>query len=554
MKYTLSLIILSVCWVHSFEDWYFNAIGLQKENFKIQKEHTITIAIVDDGVDIHHPLLKKYIWQNPKEVKDNFEDDDKNGYEDDVSGWNVSDNNPVVVPPKDRLDKYSHGTFIASVIVNLLEKALGKEAHQYVKLIPIKAISDKAEKPYLKDGFKGVEYATLMGADIIVCSWNVQTEASDEAYIIKRAIGKGAMVIASAGNFETGKLSYPAAYSGVIGVAGLGKDGLKTKNSDYGHFISIAAPSDSIKGIDVANNGRMITLSGTSHATSQVAAAVALLELKFPRKKQAEVKECLYSAANPHPKYPKRIEGQMGYGTLNIHNALQCDYKLAGSEKIQNNTHGYIHFSQKGKKVQSLTVENGTPVIAYYLENLTPKAKGEVKVYVKHKDQYFLFSKLKEDAFQQPVQIPAASFKLEYTIKGSSDWKLRYTPLVENLSLKYCRGLVNVTAPQVLTDGSGSSNYSNGLSCKWQVSAPPGKIAEFKFNKLDTEPNTDKIYLFNGMATNEKIIAVLSGQKLPPTVQSWTNETLMWFVTNDNITGQGWEVDIRFVDAPKPEK
>lgn len=53
---------------------------------------TITVGVVDSGVDINHPDLKSIIWVNPKEIPNNGIDDDKNGYVDDVHGWNFLGN------------------------------------------------------------------------------------------------------------------------------------------------------------------------------------------------------------------------------------------------------------------------------------------------------------------------------------------------------------------------------------------------------------------------------------------------------------------------------
>lgn len=48
----------------------------------------VIVAIIDVGNDITHPALKGAIWKNKKEVEGNGIDDDRNGYIDDVHGWN----------------------------------------------------------------------------------------------------------------------------------------------------------------------------------------------------------------------------------------------------------------------------------------------------------------------------------------------------------------------------------------------------------------------------------------------------------------------------------
>jgi cell wall-associated protease len=55
---------------------------------KNQPARTILVAVVDSGVDIFHEDLKDVIWVNEDEIPNNGIDDDKNGYIDDVNGWN----------------------------------------------------------------------------------------------------------------------------------------------------------------------------------------------------------------------------------------------------------------------------------------------------------------------------------------------------------------------------------------------------------------------------------------------------------------------------------
>ncbi|GHN01593.1 hypothetical protein WSM22_30820 [Cytophagales bacterium WSM2-2] len=55
---------------------------------KNKYSRTIIVAVIDNGVDIEHEDLKDAIWTNKKEIPDNGIDDDRNGYIDDIYGWN----------------------------------------------------------------------------------------------------------------------------------------------------------------------------------------------------------------------------------------------------------------------------------------------------------------------------------------------------------------------------------------------------------------------------------------------------------------------------------
>lgn len=52
------------------------------------KSKTVIVAVIDSGIDTLHEDLKPVMWTNPKEIPGNGIDDDKNGYIDDVHGWN----------------------------------------------------------------------------------------------------------------------------------------------------------------------------------------------------------------------------------------------------------------------------------------------------------------------------------------------------------------------------------------------------------------------------------------------------------------------------------
>ena len=70
----------------------FYGISLEKaynellKNSKPKKK--VVVAIIDSGVDTLHEDLKSVLWKNKKEIPGNKVDDDKNGFVDDIYGWN----------------------------------------------------------------------------------------------------------------------------------------------------------------------------------------------------------------------------------------------------------------------------------------------------------------------------------------------------------------------------------------------------------------------------------------------------------------------------------
>lgn len=61
-----------------------------RELLKDKKSFTMIVAVIDSGVDINHEDLKGKIWINENEIPANGIDDDRNGYIDDIHGWNFN--------------------------------------------------------------------------------------------------------------------------------------------------------------------------------------------------------------------------------------------------------------------------------------------------------------------------------------------------------------------------------------------------------------------------------------------------------------------------------
>ena len=66
-----------------------------------------TIAVIDSGVDTKHKDLANNLWKNSVEIDNNGRDEDRNGYPDDIYGWNFAEGNNLVI------DRRYLGTFSA---------------------------------------------------------------------------------------------------------------------------------------------------------------------------------------------------------------------------------------------------------------------------------------------------------------------------------------------------------------------------------------------------------------------------------------------------------
>ena len=85
---------------NDLKTWYHkdfsttNVYGVNTDNAykflesKGLKPRTVVVGVLDSGVEVDHPGLINNMWKNPNEIPNNGIDDDKNGYVDDIYGWN----------------------------------------------------------------------------------------------------------------------------------------------------------------------------------------------------------------------------------------------------------------------------------------------------------------------------------------------------------------------------------------------------------------------------------------------------------------------------------
>ena len=109
-----------------------------------KKTKTVIVAIIDSGIDIEHEDLEGKIWTNPKEIAGNGVDDDKNGYIDDINGWNFIGNANGEMIDHDNLE-------ITRLYANYKKKYEGKSATDFKgkeleKFEEFQGIKEKFEK------------------------------------------------------------------------------------------------------------------------------------------------------------------------------------------------------------------------------------------------------------------------------------------------------------------------------------------------------------------------------------------------------------------------
>lgn len=68
--------------------------------FMAQTVSAATVAVIDSGLDVQHERLSSSVWINDGETAGNSQDEDQNGFPDDIYGWNFAENNNLLLDPR----------------------------------------------------------------------------------------------------------------------------------------------------------------------------------------------------------------------------------------------------------------------------------------------------------------------------------------------------------------------------------------------------------------------------------------------------------------------
>ncbi|MEA3398751.1 MAG: S8 family peptidase [Patescibacteria group bacterium] len=337
--------------------WYLKKIKAE-EAWNIAREaEEIIIAIVDSGVWIDHPDLIDNIWLNKEELKGNSIDDDKNGFIDDINGWDFVNNEADPRPKfKDGFtqDGITHGTIIAGIAAASGNNASGIAGVVWrAKLMPLKVLDDKGEGNTV-NVIKAIDYAIANGADIINFSFVGEGNSKSLEAAIRRAYEAGIIIIAAAGNeLKDGqgalldvKPMYPVCHDGsngenmIIGVAALDSLDQKAVFSSYGHdCVDISAPGISIYSTTVYSPDNNIGdiefnkyydgyWSGTSITAPMVSATAALLQEVNSKLSRDEIVDVVLQSADNISRLNPNYLGELGSGRLNVYNSVSTAKSL----------------------------------------------------------------------------------------------------------------------------------------------------------------------------------------------------------------------------------
>lgn len=509
-----------------------------------RKVKPIRIAVIDMGFRTTHKSIRKYILQNTAELPGNQTDDDRNGYPDDVMGWDVADDDNDVSIRKGMEDELYHGTYITSIIVSTLEEILGPDAAKFISIIPIKAYSENNKSNKLRDAYKGFAYAKAMQADVICCAWAGGLIKEDETAAVRALLQDGKIIVAASGNFMTERVETPASIAGVIAVSAVDSLLRKTGRSNYGMRVDLSAPGENIYGAHPDADNAFIKESGTSASTAIVTGMAAALKVLSPGSGSFEIREALLNTAQPIDQHNLPYAGKLGAGIPDFEKALRYlqrprerhglfDPQRPEGRLITNGKADTQHWS-----IRPAGVYKGLHLMAMHTDDPS-------MLTVRNADS-LVFEGRPNDLNRVPI-LPGISFDIEYKPRGAMRRRQSFSYSMETMdSAKlYCpeKKTLMVDSTGFIEDGSGASDYANFCECTWKLIAPPGKRIRFEMMEMDTEPLVDYIWFFNGMETHEdNLFAKLSGTTPAPVIESSGNEVLVWFLTDKFRTGKGWKL------------
>ena len=175
------------------QQWGPAAIGLDKLwDVPVTSSKRPVIAILDTGVDIEHPDLADNIWTNTLEA-DGVEgnDDDHNGFYDDIHGWDFINNSPKM------RDNNGHGTHCAGIAAAVGGNGIGiVGANPNALIMPVTILQSNGQGD-IATIIKGIDYAVANGADVISMSFGGYYDSMAERDALGKAYQKAILVAAS---------------------------------------------------------------------------------------------------------------------------------------------------------------------------------------------------------------------------------------------------------------------------------------------------------------------------------------------------------------------
>lgn len=270
---------------------------------------TVVIAIVDTGILLTHPDLTNKIDRD--------------------SGNAVIGTNFVTTTAAPN-DDNGHGTHVAGIAAAQSNNGIGVAGvagwdgvagdtdTTHIKLMPVKVL-DSTGSGTVSAVASGVTWAADHGANVINLSLGSDYDSVTLSTAIAYAWNHGCIVVAAAGNSGSSRREYPAGDANVISVASSGSTDTLSYFSNYGNWVTVAAPGEQI--LSTTFDGGYGYMTGTSMASPFVAGEAALLWAQAPSLTNAQIANLVATSVDPLSPYRKHSLSSTS-GRVNVFKAL----------------------------------------------------------------------------------------------------------------------------------------------------------------------------------------------------------------------------------------
>lgn len=309
------------------DPWYAHRMIHAAEALAMEPgDSALILAVVDSGVDLHHPELEGALRP----------------------GFDTVDLPESQVPRTLRLvgdysrpdklaeDEVGHGTACAGIIAAKGER-LPRGVGGAVRVMPARALAGaqmvgretRTAMGSLMDIDLAVKTAVDLGARVLNLSFGTpeaslrERDPRPHREVVDYARRHGCILVAASGNGGSTARYYPACLDGVIAVGAVGPDGHPTDFTTRGDHVDLCAPGESIPSTSV---GGYQLNTGTSFAAPLAAGVAALVAARAARYSEPvdgeKVRELLKRTARPFPRGADAAG--CGAGILDASAALQA--------------------------------------------------------------------------------------------------------------------------------------------------------------------------------------------------------------------------------------
>ncbi len=247
-------------------DWHLQAVRVPEAWATTRGSPSVTVAILDTGVDIDRDELAGRVVPGTDVANDDDDPRDRNG----------------------------HGTFVAGIVAS---DGFVTGVCPACSVMPVKVVEDGSTEATKFDSADGIVWAVDHGADVLNLSLGGADRSQVQEDAVRYALARGVVIVASAGNEGTATPQYPAGYDGVVGVGGTDDRDRSWSGSSYGAWVDLAAPATQLFSLSLA--GGIERRSGTSYSTPIVSGVAALVLAAHPALSGDAVADALRAGTVP---------------------------------------------------------------------------------------------------------------------------------------------------------------------------------------------------------------------------------------------------------------